>query len=55
MRGPRLYVLIALVVLSLFLIVMVNSCRSGNDPQSMDDEIPTGPTSAWVLPPSPRA
>lgn len=49
MRGPRLYLIIGVIALSLFLIVMVNSCRSGNDPQHEDDVVPVVPSS-WVAP-----
>ncbi len=37
MRGPRLYLIIAAIVLVLFLLVLARSCRSGNHPQSLDD------------------
>ncbi len=50
MRGARLYVIIAIIVLSLFLIVMVNSCRRGNHPQSDDDLVPVAPPSTMVDP-----
>ena len=55
MRGARLYTVLAIIALSLFLIVVVNSCRSGNNPQSTDDAVPTAPSTSRALPVQPLA
>ena len=55
MRGTRLYVLIATVVLLLFILVLARSCRSGNHPQSLDDNPERTTVSALALSYSPVA
>ncbi len=55
MRGARLYTLLVVIALSLLLIVMVRSCRSGNNPQSNDDAVPVAPSTSLALPALPLA
>ncbi len=55
MRRTRLYVIIATAVLVLFILVLARSCRSGNHPQSLDDNPERTTVSALALPFTPAA
>lgn len=50
MRGARIYLILSLVLFALLAIVFLYSCRSGNDPQSRDDDTDRTTVSALELP-----
>ena len=50
MRGARLYLILCIVVIVALILVFGRACRSGNHPQSLDDDTERTTVSALALP-----